>query len=78
MKNSISHLAGHMEQSSKKRLKIAICMRQVPDTATRVKISSTGKSLDTSNIQYVINPYEEYALEEAIRIKEKTENEKKN
>ena len=60
-----------MEQSSKKRLKIAICMRQVPDTATRVKISSTGKSLDTSNIQYVINPYEEYALEEAIRIKEK-------
>ncbi len=46
-------------------------MRRVPDTATRVKISQGGKSVDVSNVEFVINPYEEYALEEGVQLKEK-------
>ena len=46
-------------------------MRRVPDTATRVKIAPSGKSVDTSNVEFVINPYEEYALEQGVQLKEK-------
>lgn len=46
-------------------------MRRVPDTAARVKIAADGKSIDTSDAEFVINPYEEYALEQAVQLKEK-------
>lgn len=46
-------------------------MRRVPDTAARVKIASDGKSIDSSDAEFVINPYEEYALEQAVQLKEK-------
>jgi len=46
-------------------------VRRVPDTATRIKIASSGKSVDTTNVEYVINPYEEYALEAGVQLKEK-------
>jgi electron transfer flavoprotein beta subunit len=50
-------------------MKIALCIKQVPDTAVRVKIARDGK-IDASGVEYVINPYDEYALEEAVRLKE--------
>lgn len=46
-------------------------MRRVPDTATRIKIAPDGKSLDTTDAEFVINPYEEYALEQGVQLKEK-------
>src|SRR5256712_9636879 len=46
-------------------------MRRVPDTATRIKIAPDGKSIVTSDAEFVINPYEEYALEEGVQLKEK-------
>ena len=46
-------------------------MRRVPDTATRIKISPDGKSVVTSDTEFVINPYEEYALEQGVQLKEK-------
>lgn len=52
-------------------MKIAVCMKQVPDTETRVKISSDGMSLDSTDLQYIISPYDEFAIEEALLIKEK-------
>src|SRR6266852_494145 len=52
-------------------LKVVVCLRRVPDTATRIKIASDGKSIDTSDAEFVINPYEEYALEQAVQLKEK-------
>jgi electron transfer flavoprotein beta subunit len=51
-------------------LNIAVCLKQVPSTETRVKIGSDGKHIDPAGIQLVINPYDEYALEEALKIKE--------
>src|SRR5437879_9706031 len=46
-------------------------MRRVPDTATRIKIAPDWKSIVTSDAEFVINPYEEYALEQGVQLKEK-------
>src|SRR5207245_9146714 len=46
-------------------------MRRAPDTATRIKIALDGKSIATSDAEFVINPYEEYALEQGVQLKEK-------
>ncbi len=51
-------------------MKIAVCMKRVPDTATRLSFASDGTSIDTSEVQWVISPYDEYAIEEALRIRE--------
>ena len=55
-------------------MKIAICVKQVPDTASKISISQDEKEIESANIRLEMNPYDEYALEEAIRIKEKIEN----
>jgi electron transfer flavoprotein beta subunit len=52
-------------------MNIIVCMKQVPDSETRVKIAADGKSVDVSAVNFVINPFDEYAIEEAIRLKEK-------
>lgn len=49
---------------------ILVCVKQVPDTETIVKIADDGKSIDESEVNFVINPYDEFAVEEAIRLKE--------
>ena len=52
-------------------MKIAVCIKRVPDSETRVKIAPDGKSLDESGVKFVVNPYDEFAIEEALRRKEK-------
>jgi electron transfer flavoprotein beta subunit len=52
-------------------MKIVVCVSHVPDTATRIKVGSDGKSIDPAGVTYVINPYDEYAVEEALKTKEK-------
>lgn len=52
-------------------MKIACCIKRVPDSETRVKIAAGGKSLDDAGVKFVINPYDEFAVEEALRRKEK-------
>ena len=51
-------------------MNIIVCMKSVPSSETKVKINSNGKSIDEADIVYEINPYDEFALEEAIKIKE--------
>jgi len=51
-------------------LNIAAAIKYVPDTETIVKIGGDGKSLKKEGVTFVINPYDEYALEEALKIKE--------
>jgi electron transfer flavoprotein beta subunit len=50
---------------------IIVCLKQVPDTETQIKVRSDGKSIATDDIKWVMNPYDEYGVEEALRIKEK-------
>ncbi|MCX7878192.1 MAG: electron transfer flavoprotein subunit beta/FixA family protein [Ignavibacteria bacterium] len=52
-------------------MKIAVCISQVPDTTTKIKISSDGRTIDPSGVTYIINPYDEFELEEALKLKEK-------
>jgi electron transfer flavoprotein beta subunit len=48
-----------------------VCVAYVPDTETRIKIGADGKSIDESDVKWIVSPYDEFALEEALRIKEK-------
>ena len=52
-------------------MKIAVCIKRVPDTETRVKIGADGTSIDETGVKFVPNPYDEYAVEEALQLKEK-------
>jgi electron transfer flavoprotein beta subunit len=52
-------------------MKIVVLVKQVPDTATQVKISGNPKAIETAGITWIVSPYDEFAVEEALRIKEK-------
>lgn len=52
-------------------MKILVCVKQVPDTESRIKIAEDKKSIDPTDINWILNPYDEYAVEEALQIKEK-------
>jgi len=51
-------------------MKIVACIKYVPDTTIKIKISPDGKKVDLSDIAFIVNPYCEFALEEALKIKE--------
>ncbi len=51
-------------------MKIAIIVSQVPDTTTKVKIANDAKSIDETGISWILNPYAEFAIEKALRLKE--------
>ncbi len=48
-----------------------VCAKRVPDTATKIKIGGDSRTIDEAGIQWIINPYDEFAIEEALRLKEK-------
>ncbi|MGE5400114.1 MAG: electron transfer flavoprotein subunit beta/FixA family protein [Ignavibacteriales bacterium] len=52
-------------------MKIAVCVSHVPDTATKIVIGADGKSIDPNGVTYIVNPYDEFAIEEALKTKEK-------
>ena len=51
-------------------MKIAVCVKQVPDTETRIRIAPDGKSIVESDVNWIVSPYDEFAIEEALKIKE--------
>lgn len=51
-------------------MKIFVCVKQVPDTETKIKIAGDGKSIDLSSIKWVLNPYDEYAIEEGVKLRD--------
>lgn len=46
-----------------------VCISHVPDTEARIKVS--GTKVDETGLKFIVSPYDELALEEAIRLKEK-------
>jgi electron transfer flavoprotein beta subunit len=52
-------------------MKIVACVKYVPDTAIKVKVREDGKSIDFGETAFVVNPYDEFAVEEALQLKEK-------
>jgi electron transfer flavoprotein beta subunit len=51
-------------------MKLLVAIKHVPDTESRVKVAQDGVSLDENGVKFVISPYDEFALEEALRIRE--------
>ncbi len=51
-------------------MKIGVCLKQVPATDTRIRVNPSGTAILTDDVKWEINPYDEYALEEAIRLKQ--------
>lgn len=47
-----------------------VCIKRVPDTETRIRIAATGKGIDPAGVKYIVSPYDEYAIEAALRAKE--------
>jgi electron transfer flavoprotein beta subunit len=52
-------------------LNSVVCVSHVPDTETRIKIAPDKQRIDETGIKFIVSPYDEFALEEAIRVKEK-------
>lgn len=52
-------------------MKIIVCIKRVPDTAIKINLATDGKSVDKKDLEYVVGPYDEIAMEHALRIKEK-------
>jgi electron transfer flavoprotein beta subunit len=50
-------------------------MKRVPDTESKINIAPDGKSIDKTSLEYIVNPYDEFAVEEALQIKEAKEGE---
>ena len=51
-------------------MNLVVCLKRVPDTETRIRIDSSGTGIDPSGVKYVISPYDEFAVELALRTKE--------
>ena len=52
-------------------MKLAVCINHVPDSASKISIASDGKNIDKTGVPFILNPYDEYAIEECLRLKEK-------
>jgi electron transfer flavoprotein beta subunit len=50
---------------------IIACVKQVPDTETQIRVKPDGSGIDETGIKWVMNPYDEFGVEEALRLKEK-------
>lgn len=51
-------------------MKILVCISNVPDTTTKIKIAEGNSSIETSGIQWVINPWDELSLTRALELKD--------
>jgi len=47
-----------------------VCIAYVPDTETKIKIAADGKSIDEADVKWIVSPYDEFGLEEALKIRE--------
>ena len=51
-------------------MKILVCISNVPDTTTKIRFAEGNKSIDTTGIQWVINPWDELSLTRALELKD--------
>lgn len=51
-------------------MKAYVCVKQVPDTSTKIKLKPDGSAIDVAGVKWIVNPYDEFAIEEAVKLKE--------
>ena len=52
-------------------MKIMVLLKRTPDTEAKIKLTADHKAIDSSELQYILNPYDEFAIEEALQTKDK-------
>ncbi|NTW37189.1 MAG: electron transfer flavoprotein subunit beta, partial [Syntrophobacteraceae bacterium] len=52
-------------------MNVAVLLKQTPDTESVIRIAGDGQSILTNDLKWIINPYDEFAVEAALRLKEK-------
>lgn len=52
-------------------MNILVCISRVPDTVTKIVVGADGKNIDTNGVKFILNPYDEFALEEGLQLIEK-------
>ena len=52
-------------------MKILVTVKRVPDPNAAIKVKPDGSGIVTDNLKYVVNPFDEIAIEEALRLKDK-------
>ena len=50
-------------------MNIFVCVKQVPDTETKIQPNGDGSFIETSSIKWIMNPYDEFAVEQALIMK---------
>jgi electron transfer flavoprotein beta subunit len=53
-------------------MKILVCISHVPDTTSKISFTDNNTKFDTKGVQFIIGPYDDYALARAIELKEAT------
>ncbi|OFZ79005.1 MAG: hypothetical protein A2583_14895 [Bdellovibrionales bacterium RIFOXYD1_FULL_53_11] len=51
-------------------MNIFVCIKQTPDTETRIKPSAGNQGLDLSAVKWIVSPFDEYAVEEGLRVRD--------
>jgi electron transfer flavoprotein beta subunit len=52
-------------------MKVVVCVNHVPDTETKIKVGPDNKGIDKSGVNFMLSPYDEFAVEQGLRLKEK-------
>jgi electron transfer flavoprotein beta subunit len=52
-------------------MKCIVCVNHVPDTEAKIKVGADGKYIDKAGINHILNPYDEFATEAILQLKEK-------
>jgi electron transfer flavoprotein beta subunit len=59
------------QQNSEASMKILIVLKQVPDSTTNIKIRPDGNDIERAGVKMVVNPFDEFAIEQGVQLKEK-------
>ena len=54
-------------------MNIVVCVKRTPDTETKIRVGADGTSIDSSGVKFIISPYDEFAIEAALQLKEARE-----
>ncbi len=51
-------------------MKIVVCIKRTPDTETKIRLGGDGMSIDPDGVKFIVSPYDEFAIEAALQLKE--------
>jgi electron transfer flavoprotein beta subunit len=52
-------------------MNIIVCLKQVPDTESKIRVKADASGIETTDIKWIMNPYDEFAVEEALKLRDK-------